>query len=71
MLEQKAHCSPLTTHPSPLTPHRSPGKLYVLEQNSLRGYNYETFNGDVLVFCARGQYDCAGAQNSGESEALV
>ena len=26
------------------------GKLYVLEQNSLRGFSYEDFNGDVLVF---------------------
>jgi len=41
-------------------------KLYVVEQSSLRGYNYETFHGDVLVFCARGQYECAAAQNSGE-----
>jgi len=24
------------------------GKLYVLEQNSLRGFNYENFNGTVM-----------------------
>ena len=46
------------------------GTLYVVEQNTLRGYSYETFHGDVLAFCARGRYDCANAQNSGECVCL-
>ena len=41
-------------------------RLYVVERNTLRGFSYETFNGDVLAFCARGVYDCSAAQNSGE-----
>lgn len=42
------------------------GTLYVVEQNTLRGYSYETFHGDVLAFCVGGRYDCTKAQNSGE-----
>ena len=42
------------------------GTLYVVEQNTLRGYSYETFHGDVLAFCLNGVYDCSDAQNSGE-----
>ena len=33
--------------------------LYIVEQNTLRGFSYETFHGDVLAFCARGHYDCS------------
>jgi hypothetical protein len=42
------------------------GKLYVLEQNTLHGSNYELFEGDVLEFCVAGYYDCSAGQNSGE-----
>jgi len=42
------------------------GKLYVVEQNSLHGSNYELFAGDVLEFCTAGYYDCSAGQNSGE-----
>ncbi|KAL1507231.1 hypothetical protein AB1Y20_008080 [Prymnesium parvum] len=44
------------------------GLLYVLEENSLVGFNYEPFHGDVLAFCAAGRYDCMHAQNSGECD---
>lgn len=44
------------------------GKLYVLEQNTLHGSNYELFAGDVLEFCVAGYYDCSSGQNSGECQ---
>ena len=46
------------------------GLLYLLEQNSLRGFGYETFRGDALSFCSRGRYDCSRAKNSGECGCL-
>ena len=42
----------------------------MLEQNSLRGFGYETFRGDALSFCSRGRYDCSRAKNSGECGCL-
>jgi hypothetical protein len=54
------------SNPRGLAIDATTGTLYVLEQNTLRGFSYETFHGDVLAFCARGRYDCANAQNSGE-----
>lgn len=59
------------SNPRGLAVDESDGMLYVLEQNSLRGYSYETFTGDVLAFCASGRYDCAGAQNSGECDCFA
>ena len=55
------HYTPVAVHPSHHTPQvrglSNPrgiavdgvdGKLYVLEQNSLRGFNYENFNGKAI-----------------------
>ena len=54
------------SNPAGLAIESGTGTLYVLEQNTLRGYSYETFHGDVLAFCKGGQYDCSLAQNAGE-----
>lgn len=54
------------SNPSAIAVDDSSGTLYVIERNTLRGYSYETFHGDVLAFCASGRYDCTKAQNSGE-----
>ena len=56
------------SNPRSLAVDEAEGTLYVLEQNTLRGFNYETFHGDVLAFCATGVYDCSRAQNSGECD---
>ncbi|EOD33068.1 hypothetical protein EMIHUDRAFT_230065, partial [Emiliania huxleyi CCMP1516] len=44
------------------------GKLYVVEQNTLRGASYELFSGDVLQLCTDGRYECGAGQNAGECE---
>ena len=54
------------SNPEGLAIDSATDRLYVVERNTLRGFSYETFNGDVLAFCARGVYDCSAAQNSGE-----
>ena len=54
------------SNPAGLAVNAATDTLFVVEQNTLHGFSYETFEGDVLAFCARGHYDCSAAQNSGE-----
>ena len=44
------------SNPRGLAIDQSEGMLYVLEQNTLKGFNYETFHGDVLAFCSAGNH---------------
>ena len=63
-------CLPPSTSFSFPSPADPPRPLSVFSRcppsTQLRGYSYSTFHGDVLAFCAKGSYDCTGAQNSGE-----
>jgi len=54
------------SNPAGLTLDDKTQTLFVVERNTLHGFSYETFEGDVLAFCAAGRYDCSAAQNSGE-----
>ena len=54
------------SNPAGLTLDDQTQTLFVVERNTLHGFSYETFEGDVLSFCAAGRYDCSAAQNSGE-----
>ena len=45
---------------------KATSRLFIVEQHSIRSGSYERYEGDVLVFCATGRYDCAESRNSGE-----